>query len=1067
MGRIQAGVGLISGIDTANLIQQLMALEARGKIPLQTRVAQLQSQQSSLLDISARLLSLKSSAAGFRTNLVFDRALAASSDESVLTATATAAQPGVFNFTVKQLVSNSQKLSKGFADSTVAPAGLGSLSFEFGKGKLSTDTDLLVLNGGEGVRRGKIVIDDGTATNTTVNLSTATTIGEVLKAINESGANVTASVTGDRLKIVEKSGAALAISNAVGDFTATDLGIEESVAAPGILTGDQINSISSETALRQLNDGTGVFITDGTADIKITTRAGPTIDVDFGRINDPITATTLIEDLNNGAGVTLNSDTEGDILFVDRNGDSHEVDLTGIETVQDLMDEVSAQTGGDITITITGGNKFVVNDNTGGGGLLKIQGFGVNDEETANDLGILNAAGVDAPTHTGTLIVNAAHTPQARTIQDVIDRINDDTENLGYISAAIAPDGVSLFITDNNGGPGNLKVESTLTNPYAASDLGIEADVASDFINGTRLIAAMNSTLVRSLNGGTGLAGATTLRIIDKDGGTDVFTLDEEGSVQDIIDLINDSALVEVTASLNETGTGLFIQDTTDPPGAANLRVYDTAAAALGIDTGIVGTTETFVRGTNAQTRYVAEGSRLEDLNYGRGVGTGSFRITDGEGNQVTISIGSDSVLLYDVIEEINALAAAQDVDITARVNDNGDGIQIDNDLGTGLIRVDSLSGTVAEDLGITGTAEADGGPIDGSYERVVELNTSDTLTEIIDAIDAANLPVAVSVVNTGAGPKPFHLSFASEITGKPGELIIEGFDGSGDFSDLELATVAEAQNAKIFFGAADPADAVLIERSVNQLTDVLEGVTIDLHSASDDPVTLSISRDVPSITESVSTFVTAFNDAIDRIDAYDFFNTETETRGPLLGNPTTSRVRASLFRVLQGPATGLTGRYTRLSEVGITIGSDNNVRFDSEKFLEAYELDPDAVEELFSAFDSTTATSEEISPGVSVAIEETTVTESGFGELFNSLLDDLTNSLTGVLPGASSTIQDQIDLTNDRIAEFDDRLEARRARLEREFTAMEEILARLQVQAGSLTSLLGNVSLAQGLSFQ
>ena len=68
MGTITTGVGLISGIDTANIIDQLIALEALGKIPIQNRITSLQNKQLALLDINARLLNLKNASASFRTD---------------------------------------------------------------------------------------------------------------------------------------------------------------------------------------------------------------------------------------------------------------------------------------------------------------------------------------------------------------------------------------------------------------------------------------------------------------------------------------------------------------------------------------------------------------------------------------------------------------------------------------------------------------------------------------------------------------------------------------------------------------------------------------------------------------------------------------------------------------------------------------------------------------------------------------------------------------------------------------------------------------------------------------
>jgi flagellar hook-associated protein 2 len=571
MGALTTGIGLISGIDTASLIDALITLQSGPKLQLQTRLAVLQSRQTALMDINARLLNLKSSSAGLRSNNVFQSALATSSDSNILTAAATGSvQPGTYSFLVKQIVSNSQRVSRGFTDSDTTPVGLTSLSFELGNGKLSTNTDLGDLNAATGVARGKIVITDGDG-DTTVDLSTATTINEVLDAINSSGADVTASAEGDHLVVTENTADALTIADATGYTTASDLGIAGTDGG-GTITGTDIRTLGGLTPLSSLNDGTGVYFDDGSYDFKITTRNGREFDIDLGRIDNPITGATLIEDLNNGAGVTLNSDSTEDIQFVDRDGVEHDVDLTGIVTVQELIDRVNDQTDGAITITVHADeDKFTVTDNTGGTGLLKVLGAGPNETDTAEDLGILEATGVGAASFDGDILANADHTPAAKTIQDVIDRINNakdtvDVDNGGHIVASIAADGVSLFLEDTvGGGPAaNFTVVGSPTNDYAARDLGIETLVGTgSTIDGNRLIAGINSVLVRSLNGGAGIGGDSSLIIQDRTGSGDLLTIDPDSSVSDIIDQINASALVDVTASLNDAGNGLLVTDNT------------------------------------------------------------------------------------------------------------------------------------------------------------------------------------------------------------------------------------------------------------------------------------------------------------------------------------------------------------------------------------------------------------------------------------------------------------------------------------------------------------------------
>ena len=280
--------------------------------------------------------------------------------------------------------------------------------------------------------------------------------------------------------------------------------------------------------------------------------------------------------------------------------------------------------------------------------------------------------------------------------------------------------------------------------------------------------------------------------------------------------------------------------------------------------------------------------------------------------------------------------------------------------------------------------------------------------------------------------------------------------------TDLGITSLTAGQDAKVFFGGSTPEDGFLITSSTNTITSAIEGVTVNLKEASDDPVTLTVERDTGKIIEKVKGMVTTFNDVIGRIDQYDFFDVDAEKKGVLLGNPTTSRLREQLFRTVNGKAQGVTTQYQYLRQVGVTIGAGGQLSFDEDKFRTAYESDPEAVKNLFAAFESAPATSEEISPGVTVTQTDPTVTARGFGDIFDSLMDKLTNSADGVVTRANQGFQDQIDLNNKRIEEFDIRLASKRERLEAQYTAMEVALAKIQGQSGSLQQLANSVSLAR-----
>ncbi|MDO8632893.1 MAG: flagellar cap protein FliD N-terminal domain-containing protein, partial [Phycisphaerales bacterium] len=117
MSGISSGVGLISGINTSQLIDQLMAIESRPVTALQRRSQKLDTQRTTFLALSAQVLAVQNAIANFGKLSFFRRFNAASSNESILSAVAGEdAAAGSTTFRVHSLVSNHVVASRGFAD---------------------------------------------------------------------------------------------------------------------------------------------------------------------------------------------------------------------------------------------------------------------------------------------------------------------------------------------------------------------------------------------------------------------------------------------------------------------------------------------------------------------------------------------------------------------------------------------------------------------------------------------------------------------------------------------------------------------------------------------------------------------------------------------------------------------------------------------------------------------------------------------------------------------------------------------------------------------------------------
>src|SRR5215211_3450570 len=181
MGRITSGVGLISGINSRDIIDQLMSLESQPKTRLEDRIEETNKVKLAYTDLSTRLASLKLTGTTLKKSSTFQAATTTSGDDDVLTATAAnGAAVGNFQFQVARLVTTQQSVSGGFADFDKTKPGAGTLTIEQGGGELTNDPLLSHLNGGAGVRRGLFRITDRSGKSAVIDTTAAVSVSDVL-----------------------------------------------------------------------------------------------------------------------------------------------------------------------------------------------------------------------------------------------------------------------------------------------------------------------------------------------------------------------------------------------------------------------------------------------------------------------------------------------------------------------------------------------------------------------------------------------------------------------------------------------------------------------------------------------------------------------------------------------------------------------------------------------------------------------------------------------------------------------------------------------------------------------
>ena len=1000
MSGISTGTGLISGIDTASLIDQLMQIEGRPVTTLQGRVQAIDVRRAAYLELSAKLLAVQNAATGMGRLSFFRRFSANSSNEDLITARAgESAVPGSYTFRVRSLVTNHAVVSRGFGDPSSTPVGTGTLSIEVGQGSVSEATALDQLNGGLGVGRGVISITDKSGATAEIDLSEAFTVDDILRAINANHTiDVRASVTGmsdtgsgsDRIVIEDTSGGAgnLIITDLDRGSVAKDLGILANTAN-AVVEGHDLVRLSDDTPLSFLNDGNGVG----------RLRLGSDLQFDAGTLGSfevsltGVLANNLNTDLralNGGNGVRL-----GTIRVTDRSGASADVDLTGATTVSDIIDKINEAEG--VTISATVVNSYVlITDGTDVPEQL-IENFKIEDVtgHAAADLGIAQDVEEDS--------IAGREVYRMETMGDLIRAINFATDNNSLVKASVSQNGNGIRLETS----GLTDVSVTGVNgSTAAVDLGIEgATLNGDSAFETRhLVAGLNTVLLQALNGGRGVE-LGTVRLTDRSNQTTEIDFTQAQSLRDVIDLINADTATGFEASINSAGNGIVLRDTSG--GTGPLYIED-VTGAVAADLGIAVANDPAdpflddeIDGGNLQRQYITRNTRLEDLGGGQGVEPGHFRITDSLGRVIAIDMRGRNV--QTVGEILDAINNAEDRPATleARINDTGDGITvIDTSAGEGSLAIEDVEGLTASGLRIAGTAGIGENFIDGTFEVRIDIDAGDTLDDVLRKLNESGGDFSASVLNDGGAVNPYSLTITSTRSGTDGRLVID----AGDL-DLGFDTLTEGRDAIVSVGDADTSNPLLIRSSTNTLDDVIDGVTFDLLAAGDEAVTVTVAQDLDGIVGSVQDFVDRYNDVISTIEDATSFDPDTFERGPLLGDRTASQVRTRLQRLVTQQYEEVPESFSRLFSVGIRAGDGGKLEFDEEVFREAYEASPDAVEKLF------------------------TQAETGFGAIVEEALESLTDDTEGLLATRNDLLGDQQELLNDRIDSLNILLDKKRSR--------------------------------------
>jgi flagellar hook-associated protein 2 len=318
----------------------------------------------------------------------------------------------------------------------------------------------------------------------------------------------------------------------------------------------------------------------------------------------------------------------------------------------------------------------------------------------------------------------------------------------------------------------------------------------------------------------------------------------------------------------------------------------------------------------------------------------------------------------------------------------------------------------------------------DGTQTQVTASSAS--LDDIVTAINGAHAGVTATKVSAGADG--YRLQFTAAKTGVDGSVDVyigSAVDETKNlFTQPVAAVVTEATDATIVLWPGSPAEQQ-VTSATNTFDQLLPNVSVSVVKASTDPVTITVERNAAAATSVAESLVGALNTVFAEISVKSVVTTSTTdgvtkvSGGPFTGESVTRSLNQQLLDAATMPVGGRSP-----SEIGITITKTGTIEFKADTFAAALAEDPERVQ---------TALSE-----LAARVE--------------AVATDASDKYEGQLSLRIASEESVSKRLNTQILEWDDRLAARRAALERTYAALEVQLSNLNAQSGYLSSQLAGL---------
>lgn len=300
-----------------------------------------------------------------------------------------------------------------------------------------------------------------------------------------------------------------------------------------------------------------------------------------------------------------------------------------------------------------------------------------------------------------------------------------------------------------------------------------------------------------------------------------------------------------------------------------------------------------------------------------------------------------------------------------------------------------------------------------------------DTPEGIVSAINAANRGLTAQLIQTSGAT--------------PWRIVVTGQEGASKAYQLNaLGPSAVNLNSRLGFNADGnklqeaknlqmEVNGLPIERSSNSVSDVVNGVTFNIATATTGNARIDLTRDTTGITTKVENLVTAYKNFEENLLILGDPDSEVEQfGGALAGDSLVQNIRTQVRAMLTDPSSTPGTKVEAARDIGLSFDRYGALQFDKEKLATQLQNNFDQVAKMFSANTNNKSVFSSADGGVA-------------GDAVRKL-DRMLRS-TGSIALQTNNATKQVDRFKADLVRLEDQMQKLLERYTRQFSAMESIV--------------------------